>query len=88
MTEAVRGLGGVEPAALVDVLGVGPEECILSLVKEHDGKLPQECIVELLPWSAATVSRLLSDIEEQQRIVRLNAGRGKVVFLTEQAADP
>lgn len=85
MTEAVERLGAVEPGDLSDVLGVSPEECLYRLVEEHDGRLPQERLVELVPWSAATVSRLLSALEEQQRVVRIHAGRGKVVFLTEES---
>jgi hypothetical protein len=88
MTEVVGRLDTVEPGNLTDVLGIGPEECLYQLVEEHDGRLAQERLVELVPWSAATVSRLLSALEEQQRVVRIHAGRGKVVFLSEQSPAP
>ena len=88
MTAVVTELETVDPRDLASVVGVGPKECILELVEEHDGKLPQEQLVELLPWSAPTVSRLLSELETNQRIIRLHAGRGKVVFLTEEPVTP
>lgn len=87
MTEAVERLEAVDPGGLADELGLGPEECLYRLVEEHSGRLAQERLVELVPWSAATVSRLLSALEEQDRIVRIHAGRGKVVFLAEQSPD-
>ena len=84
MTEAVRQLSGVAPGDITDVLGVSPEECLLQLVAEHDGQLPQGSLVTQVPWSAATVSRLLATFEEQGKVVRIHAGRGKVVFLADQ----
>ena len=87
MTEAVERLEAVEPGGVADELGLGPEECLYRLVEEHGGRLPQGKLVELVPWSAATVSRLLSALEEQDRVVRIHAGRGKVVFLANRSAD-
>jgi hypothetical protein len=87
MTEAMADLGAVEPAELDAELGVTPEECLLRLVDEHDGRLAQEALGELVPWSAATVSRLLSALEEDQQLMRLHAGRGKTVFLPERTPD-
>lgn len=86
MTEAVRQLSGVAPGDATDVLGVSPEECLRQLVAEHDGQLPQGSLVSQVPWSAATVSRLLATLEEQEEVVRIHAGRGKVVFLAEQSS--
>jgi len=87
MAEAVGRLGATEPAELADELGVTPEECLWRLVEERGGRLAPEELIDIVPWSPATVSRLLSTLEDDDRIVRIHAGRGKMVFLSEQDGD-
>lgn len=84
MTEALSALGTVDTTSLVVELGVTPEECVRRLVEEHGGRLAQRDLVSIVPWSAATVSRLLSRLEDAREVVRLPYGRSKVVFLPEQ----
>lgn len=58
-------------------------EQIYQVLRQHDGRMKQREIVEQTPWSAATVSRALSEMEETQQIRRVQIGRGKFVFLAE-----
>ncbi|MFB6220980.1 MAG: helix-turn-helix transcriptional regulator [Halolamina sp.] len=87
MTETLETVGAIEPAALDAELGVTAGECMVLLVGEHGGRLPQEDLVSLVPWSAATVSRLLSRLEDDQQVVRIPSGRGNVVLLPEETPD-
>jgi DNA-binding MarR family transcriptional regulator len=87
VTEALAALDGVEPADLDGELGVTPEECVVLLVGEHGGRLSQENLVSLVPWSPATVSRLLSKLESDGTIVRIPSGRGNTVLLPEETPD-
>lgn len=87
MTEALEGLDAVEPAEFDAQLGVTPENCVLLLVEEHGGRLAQEELVSLVPWSAATVSRLLTRLENDREVVRIPSGRGNVVLLPEETPD-
>lgn len=67
--------------------GMTPEECVLELVARRDGRMRQSAVVDVTGWSPATVSRILSDMEEAGTIVRFRLGPGKVVFLPDQAPD-
>lgn len=81
--------GGPRPAAPArpsDVphdLGMTAEAYVYRLVSERDGRALQEHIVEATGWSKATVSRLLTGMEETGVVVRRRIGRRKVVFLPE-----
>lgn len=67
--------------------GMTPEECVLELVERRDGRMRQSAVVEVTGWSPATVSRILSDMEDAGSIVRFRLGPGKVVFLPEHAPE-
>ena len=79
------------PAALVDpdggptsrseVLeyGVSPAEYVRAVVAEHGGRMKQRRFVDEYGWSASTVSRLLSELEDGGAIDRYRVGREKVV---------
>jgi hypothetical protein len=66
-------------------LGLTESEFVLELLAAHDGKLPQQAFVEQLDWSKSKVSRLLSDIEDDGRIVRVSIGQEKVVYTPDRA---
>lgn len=65
--------------------GYTTEAFVLSYLDRHDGALRQQALVECLPWSASTVSRLLSGLEREGRVVRRSLGRENAVFLPEAA---
>lgn len=58
-------------------------EQIYQVIRQHDGRMKQRELVEQTPWSAATVSRALGELEESQQIRRVQIGRGKFVFLAD-----
>ena len=87
VTEALAALDSVEPADIDGELGVTPEECVVLLVSENGGRLSQEDLVSLVPWSPATVSRLLSKLESDGAVVRIPSGRGNAVLLPEETPD-
>lgn len=61
--------------------GLTPTECVERLLHEREGRMRQQDIVETTGWSAPTVSRILSEMEEEGTIVRVRIGPGKVAFL-------
>lgn len=72
------------PAAPSDVyveLGVSPEEYIVELCRSHGGRMKQQAVVEQTGWAASSVSRLLSEMEDDGDIVRLPLGREKAIVL-------
>jgi len=66
-------------------LGLTLEEFVVALLEERDGRLKQSALVDRLDWSKATVSRLLRDMEDDDRIVRIEIGREKTVYFPDQA---
>ncbi|WP_137287835.1 DUF7343 domain-containing protein [Halorussus salinisoli] len=57
------------------------EERVIQLLEEEDGQLRQSEIVSRTPWSKSKVSRLLARMDEQQQVVKINAGRQNVIVL-------
>lgn len=72
-----------EPAPEPD--GEGPpltkEEEICQLLREHEGRMKQSQIVDRTEWSQATVSRLVSKLENEGTITKLRSGRENIVEL-------
>lgn len=64
-------------------LGMTAEAYLHRLVAEREGRALQEHLVEATGWSKATISRLLSGMEEADAVVRRRIGRRKVVYLPE-----
>ena len=58
------------------------EERIIGLLEENGGRLKQQHVVETTDWSKAKVSRLLSSMEDDDAIVRIQIGREKLIFLS------
>lgn len=76
--------GFVEGLAKNDVpdeTGLTPQEYIRRGLRRHDGQLRQQAICELTGWSQATVSRTLTQMEEEEQISRVSVGREKIVCL-------
>jgi len=59
------------------------EEVVFTLLDDHDGRMRQADIVEETDWSKSKVSRVLSAMEDEERIVKVDVGRGNVVMRPE-----
>ncbi|OYR47943.1 helix-turn-helix domain-containing protein [Halorubrum sp. Ea8] len=57
------------------------EEVVCRLLKRNDGRMRQSEIIESTEWSKAKVSRVLSDLEEEEVVKRVRIGRENVVDL-------
>lgn len=64
-----------------------PTERILGTVEGHDGRIEQAAVVSELDLSPATVSRKLTDLESDGRVVRYRVGRGKIVCLPDRVPE-
>ena len=70
-----------EPPVLSD------EEKTIKLLRDHGGRLPQREITEQSEWSKSKVSRLLSKMEEQGMITKINLGRENLIALNDDVPD-
>lgn len=57
------------------------EQWITRLLSEHDGMMWQGEIVGETGWTASTTSRVLAKLEDEERVVRQQIGRQKIVSL-------
>lgn len=64
--------------------GLEPREFVRRLVEEEGGHVKQQAFTDYTDWSEATVSRVLSDLEDEGLIARVEVGREKVVCLPEE----
>lgn len=55
------------------------EERVVHLLEQHDGRMLQSEMVEAADWSKATVSRVLSRMEQAGAVSRVDIGRGNLV---------
>jgi len=63
------------------------EERVSYLLDEHDGRMLQSDIVDAADWSKATVSRVLSGMEEDGTVRRVDIGKGNLVTWPEDEPD-
>ena len=56
-------------------------EHVQQLIRENGGRMKQSEIVDAVDWSKAKVSRLLAELEEDERITKLRLGRENLVCL-------
>lgn len=66
-----------------DGLLLTPEERVIVLLEEHNGRVRQQDIVAETGYADGTVSQVLNEMEENGRITRYWKGNGKVVALPE-----
>lgn len=52
---------------------------VVTLLDEHDGRIRQSEIVKETGWSKSKVSRILSEMEEEGQIAKIDIGRGNVI---------
>lgn len=74
---------GDEPDDLHEAAFLDPDERILVLVSEHDGRMRQQEVVERTDYSAARVSELLCEMEDEDRVNRYWKDGEKVVSFPE-----
>lgn len=60
-----------------------PEEQVLRLLSEQDGRLRQAEIAEALGWSASKTSRVTSRMARTGSVQKLQIGRENVISLTD-----
>lgn len=76
--------GGDDAAPYGDRGIPSKEEEVFHIIREHGGRMKQADLVDETEWSKATVSRLLSTLEEEERVEKVRVGRGNVVMLTDE----
>lgn len=64
--------------------GLLPEAYLVAIVETEGGRMKQQEICDVTDWSDPTVSRILLELEDADRIHRVRIGRGKVVCLPGQ----
>lgn len=74
-----------ESASANDVLT--KKEKVLQILEEHDGRIQQTAIVEMTGWSKSTVSRILSEMNEENTIVKTSIGQGNLITLPSDNPD-
>ena len=60
---------------------ISDEERVLTIVRQHGGRIKQVDIVEKTDWSNAKVSQILSHLEEKGFIDKLRIGRENLISL-------
>lgn len=75
------------PASLPPDAFMDKDERVRQLLEEHGGRIRQPEVVKATSWSKATVSRLLSEMEENGEIERFRVGREKVVCLPDKVPE-
>ena len=70
-----------EPPSLSDSAVQSDEQRTIDLLRENGGRLPQREITERTEWSKSKVSRLLSRMEEDDMVTKINMGRENLIAL-------
>ena len=77
--DAETEMGSESVADLPDDAVLTNEERVARLLDENGGRMLQSDMVEAADWSKATVSRVLTRMEEAGEITRVDIGRGNLV---------
>lgn len=72
-------------ADFVVATGHSREDALVELVESRGGRVKQSELVDRTGWSKATVSRYLSQLEDDGAIDRVSVGRQKVVLLPDES---
>lgn len=70
-----------EPPSISESTVQSDEQRTIDLLRENGGRLPQREITERTEWSKSKVSRLLSKMEEEDMITKINMGRENLIAL-------
>lgn len=76
--------GSVRAEVRADI-PVHPEEVVFKLLTDAGGRLRQQTVVEHTGWSKSKVSRTLINLENQEHIMRIRAGREKIIIISDRA---
>ncbi|MFB6304629.1 MAG: helix-turn-helix transcriptional regulator, partial [Haloferacaceae archaeon] len=63
---------------------ISNEERVLRVLDDHGGRMRQSDVVDETDWSKAKVSRVLSRMEEEGEVVKIDVGRENVVARPEE----
>lgn len=80
-TNEETGSGESEPAPISN------EEKVIGVIEDHGGRVKQKQLKEELGWSDAKVSRITSDLRDDETISGYRVGRENVLELPDQADD-
>jgi len=58
---------------------------VLELLRDNGGRMLQSDIVEATDWSKSKVSRVLSDMDEEGEVAKIDVGKGNLIALPEVA---
>ena len=75
--DADSGDGEVPPEFLSD------EQRVFTVIDDHGGRVRQSELVQETDWSKSKVSRVLSSMEADDQVVKIDVGRGNVVMRPE-----
>lgn len=64
------------------------EERVIAHLRDCGGQAPQQRLIELTGWSPAKVSRVLTELAEDDVIVKIPVGRENVIQLNCDSAPP
>ena len=71
--KSATGDGGLPPSAVPN------DSRVLALLDEHGGRIQQASVVEETEWSKSKVSRVISTMEEEGQIRKIDVGRGNLL---------
>ncbi|QLG49592.1 DUF7345 domain-containing protein [Natrinema halophilum] len=60
------------------------EEQVLRLLRNHDGRMKQQAVVEELGWTDAKTSKVVSGLREEEKLESFRLGRENVLSLPER----
>lgn len=81
---AADGTDDPDAASSIDESLLTSEEHVCRLLAQNDGRMKQKRIVETTGWSKAKVSRVVSTLEDEERVRKLRIGRENVVEMLEE----
>lgn len=67
--------------------GMLPEDYVVKVIETNGGRLKQQTICDITGWSNSSISRILSELQDDGRIHRVWIGRQKVVCLPGQTEE-
>ena len=86
-TASAPGPSGSPGPPAMDGAPRSKEDEVFNVIHEHGGQMRQADLVDETEWSKATVSRLLSTLEDEGRVEKIRVGRGNVVRVTDAATE-
>ncbi|ACV12035.1 conserved hypothetical protein [Halorhabdus utahensis DSM 12940] len=76
-----------EETASVPPAFLSNTERVLALLRDNDGQMRQSAIVDATDWSKSKVSRVLSEMDEEGQVVKVDIGRSNLIVHPENLPD-